>query len=629
MSSSDDANVSRGNNSLTHHVRRRARRTALLGTVTALAAGTLVTAVPASAVSGTPITDPVYAFAAKVTFGDVRACSGALVAPQWVLTSRSCLVDGTNPVATGQPAKKTTVTVGRLDLAGTAGHVRTVNRVVPHPDRNLALLRLASLVPGVTPVTLGTTAPTQGETLQAVGFGRTATEWMPYRLHGTAVTVDSVATGGLTVTSADPAAPTTCRGDRGGPAVRVVAGRPELVAVHDTSWQGGCLGETQTRRDATEVRTDDLATWIRQQTPSNCNAAGGTAGLGDQATVVLEGDVTGDCRDDMLAQLANGTLRAYPSSGNLSGSAPLYPGPSPDVGSSWTTADKPRVVTGDFTGDGRSDIIAQTPAGDLIAWASTGDVSANHRLFAGASAWVGGGWTSSAIARIIPGDYDGDGRTDLIAQYTAGDLRLWLSTGDLSSNYKLFAGATAIVGTGWTTSAVPRILPGDFNGDGRTDLIAQMADGDLRAWPSNGDASADHKLFAGGYRLVGGGWTATAIPRVVPGDLDGDGITDLVAQWSDGTLRAYRSTGDLSADVKLFPKPHPTVGGGWSKADRPRIIGADATGDGRMDIIGQTPDGILYGFASTGDLSDDFKLYAGDKGSVASTFTISNVPRLF
>ncbi|MEW2376831.1 FG-GAP-like repeat-containing protein [Micromonospora sp. NPDC047812] len=609
---------------------RRRRRALVIGVAAALTAGA-VAAVPARAVSGgSPVTDSAYAFAAKVVFGEVRACSGALVAPQWVLTARSCLADAGQPPVAGAPAQPTTVTVGRLDLTTDDGRVQRANRVVPHPDRNLALLRLTVPVTGVSPVAIATGAPVPGETLQALGFGRTATEWVPDKLHGASVTVGTVSVTSVAISN-EQGGTTTCKGDAGGPAVRVVDGRPELAAVHDASWQGGCLAETETRRDATETRIDDLAGWIRQNTPTNCNAGGASHGAADQAGVVILGDWTGDCRTDALAQLADGRLRAYRSSGDLSGTAPLFPSPYRYVGTNWGGANRPRALTGDFTGDGRTDIIAQSGDGTLTAWESTGDLSADYRLFAGASAIVGTAFTSGSIPRLIPGDFNGDGRTDLLGQLLDGTLRVWTSTGDLSADARMFAGATRNVGTGFTTTAVPRILTGDFNGDGMTDLIAQYADGTMKGYPSSGDLSADLMLFpaTAGAKVVGTGWRSSSIPRALPADIDGDGTTDLVAQLADGRLRAFRSSGAMTGEGLLFPGPYPYVGTNWGTTNRPRILVGDLTGDGRTDLMGQDAAGVMLGFQSTGDLTGDYKLYATSASAVGSGWTASSIPRVF
>jgi secreted trypsin-like serine protease len=95
------------------------------------------------------------------------------------------------------------------------------------------------------------------------GYGRTATEWVPGRLHAAPFTVQSVTAATLALTGA---AGDTCKGDSGGPAFRESGGQAELVALNDTSWQHGCLGETGTNQGSYEVRVDDLGDWITQQT---------------------------------------------------------------------------------------------------------------------------------------------------------------------------------------------------------------------------------------------------------------------------------------------------------------------------------------------------------------------------
>lgn len=256
-----------------HHARRWGA--ALLGVVTV---ATLLGGGTASAVAGaTPVPDGTYAFTAKIIFGDLRACTGALVDPNFVVTAKSCLADGAASVVAGAPARPTTAVVGRTDLTTGAGQERPVVAVAPHPNRNLALLRLANPVTDVAPVALTTAAPTSAETLTVAGYGRTATEWVPNRLHAADFTVQAVDAASADVVGASAGA-TMCKGDAGGPAFRVVAGAPQLVAISNTSWQKGCLAETETRDGATVTRVDDLGAWFGEQTGDvqifGVNAAG-------------------------------------------------------------------------------------------------------------------------------------------------------------------------------------------------------------------------------------------------------------------------------------------------------------------------------------------------------------------
>lgn len=113
-----------------------------------------------------PASDPAYGFAAKVD-GGARACSGALVEPQWIITAKSCFTD--------LRPDGVTVTIGRTNLESTSDLKTTLTTVVPHPDRDLALAELATPAEGVTPVRVAATPAAPGEQLKLAGFGRTKT----------------------------------------------------------------------------------------------------------------------------------------------------------------------------------------------------------------------------------------------------------------------------------------------------------------------------------------------------------------------------------------------------------------------------------------------------------------------
>lgn len=67
---------------------------------TLVAAPLALTGAPANAVTGTAVTDTTYAFTARLEIGEGetgRACSGALIDTEWLLTAASCFAD--NPAA--------------------------------------------------------------------------------------------------------------------------------------------------------------------------------------------------------------------------------------------------------------------------------------------------------------------------------------------------------------------------------------------------------------------------------------------------------------------------------------------------------------------------------------------------
>ncbi|MFJ4185034.1 trypsin-like serine protease [Kitasatospora sp. NPDC089509] len=215
-------------------------------------------------------TDPATAFTAKLNIGNgKRTCSAALVDRSWLLTAASCFTDTPNDLSTvtaGAPKDRTTVTLGRTDLTNTGtGAVADVVELAPRTDRDLVMARLATPVDGITPATLTASAAATGQNLRIPGYGRTATEWVPTKLHTTTHTVGAVAPTTVDTTPTDGQAP-LCQGDAGAPILRDNGGRTELAAIASRSWQGGCLGTpaTETRTGATSSRVDDLTTWIQQ-----------------------------------------------------------------------------------------------------------------------------------------------------------------------------------------------------------------------------------------------------------------------------------------------------------------------------------------------------------------------------
>ncbi|MFP3599703.1 FG-GAP repeat domain-containing protein, partial [Chryseobacterium sp. SIMBA_029] len=87
------------------------------------------------------------------------------------------------------------------------------------------------------------------------------------------------------------------------------------------------------------------------------------------------------------------------------------------------------------------------------------------------------------------------------------------------------------MGTGWNTLNL--IVPTkDFNGDGRSDILARDTSGVLWLYPGNGAGGLQTRVQAGT------GWTAMTMV-VAPGDFNGDGKSDLLARDSSGGLRLY------------------------------------------------------------------------------------------
>ncbi|MEU1290226.1 trypsin-like serine protease [Kitasatospora sp. NPDC005856] len=199
---------------------------------------------------------------------DAKSCTATLVNRFWALTAATCFTD--NPAALGKGAPPVAST------AGFGGRSVGIAELVPYVGRDLVMARLAGPVEGITPVRLSSAAPTVGETLRIPGYGRTATDWLSPSLHTTTHTVGAVTASGLdTAPAAGSAA--LCAGDAGAPLLRTTNGSAELAGLASRSWQGGCVGSSETRTGASSTRIDDITAWInatRHTTPTGTVVTG-------------------------------------------------------------------------------------------------------------------------------------------------------------------------------------------------------------------------------------------------------------------------------------------------------------------------------------------------------------------
>ncbi|MFC9477722.1 FG-GAP-like repeat-containing protein [Streptomyces griseus] len=542
------------------------RRVQGIAALAAMAAGVLALSSSAQAVVGDAVADGTYAFTAKLDIGEgdtKRACTGSLVDAQWILTASSCFAAAGQPafpLPAGAPAQKTTATIGRTDLTGTGGKVVEVTELVSRSDRDLVMAKLAQPVTDIAPVLLADSAPVAGESLRAVGYGRTATSWVPDRLH--AGTFDVTATGATTVAvTRDGGA--ICKGDAGGPALREQNGTLLLAAVHSASWGAGCFGSDETRPGAVESRTDDLTDWVTQ-----------VRGL-PKDPQVASGDFNGDGREDIAAFYDNGTgpdgknraslfafysngtgfaepKRVWASTGSFSGAAS-------------------KLTSGDYNGDGKDDLAVLYNSGQAADGKYATTVFTYTSNGAGFAApkqtWASSGSFDWSKSKPVSGDFNGDGKDDLAVFYNGGqanDGKYVSLAFTFTSNGTAFNNPT----TSWTSSgsfdwSKSKPVSGDFNGDGKDDLAVFY----------NGGQANDGKHVSLAFTFTSNGtafnnpttsWTSTGSfnwskSKPVSGDYNGDKKDDLAVLYDSGqaadgkhvsTLFTFTSTGTAFAAPK-------------------------------------------------------------------------------
>jgi len=211
------------------------------------------------------------------------------------------------------------------------------------------------------------------------------------------------------------------------------------------------------------------------------------------------------------------------------------------------------IATGDFNGDGRTDM------------AVANEIGPNISIFLGA----GGGSFQAPVLytgvsqpdAIVVGDFNGDGKQNLaVANASANSVTIFLGNGN--GTFQISSAAVGYVPYG--------IAAGDFNGDGLIDLVtSNEGSGSVSVLLGNGDGT-----FQTATTVTLGGNTPQSI---VVGDFNGDGISDVaVCLFDQNTVEVLlgKSGSGLQAPLPYGVGTNPKG-----------LAVADLNGDGKADLV--------------------------------------------
>ncbi|MET9222053.1 MULTISPECIES: trypsin-like serine protease [unclassified Streptomyces] len=284
-------------------------------------------------------------------------------------------------------------------------------------------------------------------------------------------------------------------------------------------------------------------------------------------------------------------------------------------------------TTATCNGDSGGPLVVAGKLVGVVSWGTKDCVAqGTYSVFSRVSAYVG-----AVNPRIDDANLSLDDKADLVAVTPAGSAYEYVSTGgafapkasmgdfsglnlvrqsDLDRNDyqdlvvrttdgRLFwldgySGNNVLIGPGWNVMK-SIITPGDVNGDGLPDVVATDTSGNSWLYPGNG------KGALGARAKIGGGWDIFNGQIYGKGDLTGDGRPDIIARDSAGALWLYKGTGLASGPWAARTK----IGTGWNAYNAFAAVG-DITGDGKADLVARDASGTLWLYKGTGSASGPY-----------------------
>ena len=279
-------------------------------------------------------------------------------------------------------------------------------------------------------------------------------------------------------------------------------------------------------------------------------ASNASLGLVDQS-------FTGASFNDVLFQNADGTTWFW----EVENGAITHQGAVAFLDPTWKI-----IGSGDTDGSGKAEILVQTPAGYFGMWQLDANLQGHYM---GSPGSLDASWTALKMK-----DFNGDGLAEVLFHHTTDDTYwTWkLNGSQVVASTNLGAGPSGSNFAG----------AGDFNGDGKSDVLWKAADGTLSISFTDGQ----HFTTTNAVAPQAAGWGVQGVA-----DFTGDGKTDLLMTDGLGHAELWEMAGNIVTQVDDLGAVDPS----WTVAS----VG-DLSGDGKADILWRNTSGQLWAWNMDG-----------------------------
>ncbi|HTM07264.1 MAG TPA: FG-GAP-like repeat-containing protein, partial [Verrucomicrobiae bacterium] len=360
---------------------------------------------------------------------------------------------------------------------------------------------------------------------------------------------------------------------------------PVMVREYRLAYEPGSSTQRSRLTSVTECAWNALSATFSCMPPTNFMWQEGPDGKYQSITKINDGllnavccgfgDINGDGKIDIWSQASTALNKFQVALSNGDGTfqAPVIS----DHPTGWYQA----AALGDFDGDGRGDILSIDPNKKIWVFAFA-NRNGSGKFTGSTPVSQPTGWV--AANAIVALDFDGDGRTDLLNWTTTTKFMFAFSNGDGTVR----PSPVITTPTGWNLNTY---RTGDFNGDGKADLIS-VGNSKFISVFSNGDGTI---TVSPNQPAVPTGWDSS---RMWAGDFNGDGITDLVSRNANKNQLIFAFfKGDGTYDTAIAAVPVQLASGVWT--DNATRVG-DFNGDKKADIFTNNKT-TLTTFFSRGD----------------------------
>ncbi|EDM81009.1 putative secreted esterase [Plesiocystis pacifica SIR-1] len=279
---------------------------------------------------------------------------------------------------------------------------------------------------------------------------------------------------------------------------------------------------------------------------------------------------------------------------------------TPGVTDDWCWGLGRTAYVGDFNGDGLDDLLCHNSdngrrridyADDAYSgfWGTDWDSLANSS--------ASNDWCEAAGEELFVGDFNGDGRDDLMCRVKRGYTNAGRKQIDFADAYGRLEGADfdtldfPTAAQTWCTNAGEEVHVGDFNGDAKDDLLCFVNRGYANAGRKRIDFANSSGSFFGtefnsqDYASAAQTWCTNAGESLHVGDFNGDAKDDLLCFVNRGYTNAGRRRIDFANSAGTFygtefnSQDHGGATQAWCTAYGDEVHVASVNGDAKDDLL--------------------------------------------